>query len=131
MPTGSLALSPMRSLSRANEALARMSTRVKSIQSKAQEMTDSVIQSAEVAGAGFAAGMISGRYGTVEVVGVPLELALGVGLNLAGHAKLAGSSSEHLHNFGDGFLAAYFVTLGRGVGRTMGQQATPPPAPAP
>lgn len=128
MPSSSLAMSPMRSLSRANEALARMQARVKTIQTKAEEVTSHVVQSAEVAGAGFAAGLISGKYGPVEVVGVPLELALGVGLNLAGHAKVAGSSSEHLHNFGDGFLAAYFVTLGRGVGRTMNvpAPATPP-----
>lgn len=123
-----LALSPMRSLSRANEALARMQARVKSVQTKAEEMTGHVVQSAEVSGAAFALGLIGGKYGTVEVLGVPLELAVGVGLNLAAHAKVAGNSSEHLHNFGDGALAVYFATLGRGVGRQMGLPAGAPPA---
>lgn len=122
---------PMRGLSRAQEEVDRAKKALQRVQTKAEEMTGHVIQSAEVAGAGFAMGLIGGRYGGVEIVGVPVELALGVGLNIAGHAKLAGKSSSHLHALGDGCLAAYFVALGRGVGVQMTREAVPAAPPAP
>lgn len=102
---------------------------VAALKEKTEEMTGRLVQTAEVAAGAGAAGFIAGKYGTVEIVGVPLELAAGVALNLAAHAKLAGKSSEHLHNVGDGFLAMYVGTLMRGVGVESNRPAaTVPPA---
>jgi len=129
MPSGLALNSPMRSLSRANEAYAKMAVRLKNVQAKGEEMTDKVVATAEVAMAAGALGFIRGKYGPVEILGVPLELALGIGLNLAAHAKLAGSSSEHLHHFGNGALALYTATVMTGVGRQTGTPAAVIPAP--
>lgn len=120
-----------RALARAEDEKERANKKALSIKLKAEEMTGHVIQSAEVAGAGFAMGLIGGRYGGVDIVGVPVELALGVALNVAGHAKVAGKSSQHLHALGDGCLAAYFVALGRGVGLQMTREAGAVPAAPP
>ena len=50
-------------------------------------------------------------------MGVPLDLGLAVALHVGAFVGLAGSSSQHLHGFGDGFLAAFLTTTGRGVGQ--------------
>jgi hypothetical protein len=97
-------------------ALDNGKAKLAALKAKTEEMTGHLIQTAEVAAGAGAAGFIAGKYGTIEILGVPLELAAGVGLNLAAHAKMAGKSSEHLHNVGDGFLAMYVGTLMRGVG---------------
>lgn len=123
---------PMRGFSRAQEEAERYKKALVRVQSKAEEMTGAVVTTAETSAAAFAMGLIGGRYGGVEIVGVPVELALGIGLSVAAHAKIAGKSSDHLHALGNGALAAYFVTLGRGVGLQMSREgATPAAPPAP
>lgn len=117
---------PGRSLLTQNRSL---ESRLARMRAAGEEMSGHLLQTAEVAGAAFVAGFASGRWGGAEVLGMPVELVAGIGLNVAGHAKVAGASSQHLHNLGDGALAAYFVTLGRGVGRAVtAPVATPPPA---
>lgn len=97
-----------------------LQTRLAGIRRKTERVTERAVHSTEIAAAAFAAGVIQGKTGGVEIVGVPLELGLGLTLNLAGYLGLAGNKmSEHLHGFGDGFLAAYLTTLGRGVGQKM------------
>lgn len=93
-----------------------LSSRLTTMRRKSEQVTERVVHSAEVGAAAFTAGIIQGRTGGVEVLGVPLELGLGVGLNLAGFMGLGGRMSTHLHGFGDGFLAAFLATLGRGLG---------------
>lgn len=105
----------------AKHAVARLENikrRISSIKERAEETTEKLVRTAEVGGAAFGAGLIQGRTGGVEVFGVPLELGLGLGLNAFAHLGGAGKASSHLHNVGDGFLAAYLTTLGRGVGST-------------
>lgn len=127
-------------LARAQESEARAENKLAKVKMKAEEMTGGVIRTAEVAGAAFAMGMMNGRSAQLhgkppEIVGVPVDLALGVALNVVGHAKLVGKSSHHIHALGDGCLASYFVGLGFGTGRQVGlesaaaQPPTPPPAP--
>jgi hypothetical protein len=98
--------------------------RIAGIREKAQETTERLVGTAETAGAAFAAGVIQGKTGGVELFGVPLELGLGLGLNAFAFLGGAGRASEHLHNVGNGFLAAYATTMGRGVGATWGKGKT-------
>lgn len=97
--------------------------RIAGIREKAEQTTERLIGTAETAGAAFAAGVIQGKTGGVEVFGVPLELGLGIGLNAFAFLGGAGRHSEHLHNVGNGFLAAYATTMGRGVGATWGHKS--------
>lgn len=87
---------------------------------KAGEVVDTVVATSEVSMSAFALGVINGRWGGVEVVGVPLDLLV------AGSGKVlayAGVAPEHMHNFSDGAAASYFVTLGAGIGREMAEKA--------
>jgi hypothetical protein len=102
----------------AGKRLQSLQHRIQSIKKKAEATTEKLLRTAETSGAAFAAGVIQGRTGGIEVVGVPLELALGASLNVLGYFGGAGKHSDHLNNVGDGFLAAYATTLGRGVGET-------------
>ena len=97
--------------------------RLSGMRVKGERVTAKVVHTAEVSAAAFTAGVIQGRTGGIEIMGAPLELILGAGLNLGGFFGLGGKMSDHLHGFGDGFLAAYLTTVGRGVGVKMAAAA--------
>jgi hypothetical protein len=66
---------------------------------------------------GLVQGMSKSPNGA-HIVKVPADLAIGLGLHLAGFLDLAGDEwSSHLNNFGDGFIGAYFSDLGFAVGK--------------
>jgi hypothetical protein len=110
-------------LQRAADRARNLSTRLAGIKRQAAQVTERVVYSAEVSAAAFTAGVIQGKTGgNNSVAGVPVDLGLGVLLNLGGYLGLAGPKmSDHLHGFGDGFLAAFLSTLGRGVGGKLGR----------
>lgn len=76
------------------------------------------VRTLEVSAAGMAGGMVQGHAGEEgsSVMGIPTDLLAGLVLNGLGFAGVAGDHSDHLHNFGDGFLAAFTSSLGYGWG---------------
>lgn len=98
------------------EALQKRLARFKE---QAAETTEKVVRTVEVGTMALGMGIVQGRAGSVEVMGVPMELGVGVALNLAGYFGAAGKYSDHLNNFGDGALASYLTTVGKGVGAAM------------
>jgi len=53
-----------------------------------------------------------------HIVKIPADLAVGLGLHLAGFLDIAGDEwSSHLNNIGDGFIGSYFSDLGFAVGK--------------
>lgn len=97
----------------------RAQNRMKNISKKADQTVGTMVHTAEVSSAAFVAGVVQGRTGGVEVLGVPMDLGLAAGLHVLGFAGVGGKMSNHLHGFGDGFLAAFLATTGRGVGQAM------------
>lgn len=97
--------------------------RASSVKSRAEGAVNNVVRTAEVGAAAFAMGAINGRYGGVEVAGVPADLGGAVALHALGFLGVAGKSSAHLHALGDGLLASYATTLGKGVGVGMREKA--------
>lgn len=93
--------------------------RLQSASKKADKVVEQVVHTAEVGSAAFIAGVVQGRTGGVEILGVPLDLGLAAGLHGLAFLGIGGKMSSHLHGFGDGFLAAFLATTGRGVGVTM------------
>ncbi len=89
-----------------------------------------MVHTAEVSSAAFVAGVVQGRTGGVEVLGVPMDLGLAAGLHVLAFAGIGGKMASHLHGFGDGFLAAFLATTGRGVGQAMKAKAATPAAAA-
>lgn len=108
----------MRKAARRAESLR---SRLANMRKKTEKVTERVVHTAEVSAAAFTMGVIQGKTGGIEIVGVPLELGLGSALNLLGYFGIAGKASAHLHGFGDGCLASYLTTLGRGVGIRMNE----------
>lgn len=107
-------------LGKAHERFLALKKRVAGIKEKAEEATEKVVATAEVGAAAFTVGVINGKTGGIEVMGVPMELGAGLGLVGLGMLGVAGKASDHLHNIGTGCLAAYLTTVGRGVGLSMG-----------
>jgi hypothetical protein len=101
----------------------RMITRAKHITEKSEEAVGQVIQTVEIGGAAFASGLIKGRFGNVEVVGVPADLGAGSALHLLAFFG-GGKYKSHLHNFADGIIASYLTQLGAGIGSRMATEAT-------
>jgi len=97
----------------------RAQARMKNISKRADKTVETMVHTAEVSSAAFVAGVVQGRTGGVEILGVPMDLGLAAGLHVLAFAGVGGKMSDHLHGFGDGFLAAFLATTGRGVGQAM------------
>lgn len=96
------------------------------VQAKMEKTTEKVVRTLELGVAAAAGGIIQGKAGPdgAHVMGVPVDLGIGLGLNLLGLFDVAGKHSDHLNNLGDGFLAAYLSQAGFGIGskwRTTGK----------
>ena len=93
-----------------------MIARAKTALEKADVAVEKVVHATVTGGSAFMFGVIQGRYGQVEFVGVPADLGAAVLLHAAGFMGVGGKASEYLHAAGNGALACYLTTLGRGVG---------------
>lgn len=100
----------------------RMIARAKTITEKSEETVGQVIRTMEVGSAAFGAGLLKGRYGTVEIAGVPADLGAAAVLHGLGFVG-GGRYKEHLHSFGDGVLASYLTTVGAGIGDRMARES--------
>lgn len=89
---------------------------------KGEQVLEQVVHTAEVGVGAFTFGVIQGRYGGIEVVGVPASLLTGGLLHTAGFF-LGGKAAPHLHGFGDGALASFAHTMGHGTGKAWRQGA--------
>lgn len=104
---------------------------------KMKEQGESIVghlsQSLEIGVGALGFGVLAGRYGAVNLGPVPLDLASGLAMHLLGFAGVAGKYADHLHNFGDGALASYWVKLGAGFGTAWRMKGgmSPFAAPAP
>ena len=81
---------------------------------------------AEVAGAGYGAAYLSGRLGGPEgkkIIGLPLEVAVGIGCAVAAASGIAGRHSEDVLAVGLGSVTAFTSRLGFTHGMA---QAAPP-----
>jgi hypothetical protein len=113
--------------------LSRLAHRAEGLQKRmarfkehAAKTTEKVVRTVEVGAMALGMGIVQGRSGSIEIMGVPAELGAGVALNLLGYFGVAGKHSDHLNNFGDGALAAYLTTVGKGVGAAMKAKQLPP-----
>lgn len=103
-------------LARIRNAMSKAQGRTAAIAKKGESTVNTIVRTAEVSGAAFALGLAQGKYGVIEVMGVPADLGAGAALHLAAFFGIAGKSSKHLHALADGAMASYFVNLGKGTG---------------
>jgi hypothetical protein len=102
-----------------------LKTRVERLKDRSEGMVEGMIRTLEIQGAAFVFGAVQGAWFDptdakdkpgAHVFGLPMEAAAGIGLHLLGLMGIGGKYSGHLHNFGDGALAAYVSNIGRGWG---------------
>lgn len=108
---------------RMKDQVEKMKKRTANVVEKSHEMVGTIVRTAEVGAAAFSMGLIQGKYGGVEIVGVPMDLGLGIGLHMLGLLGVGGDMSGHLHAFGDGSLAAYLSALGAKTGYSWKRKA--------
>lgn len=100
--------------------------RIKRVKEEAAETVMTVVRSTEVSGMAFALGVINGRWSRPEVLGVPVDLGLGLAGHTVGFLMGTSDGGTHLHNLADGALASYLSTLGVGIGSKMLQESSTP-----
>jgi hypothetical protein len=106
-----------------------MQKRITSLQSRAKNAVahaEGVVQTAvttlETGAAAFGLGVVQGRWGPIDLLGVPVDLAAAVALHAMALLGMGGEASHHMQNFGNGALASYLNTVGRGIGISMAQE---------
>jgi len=110
-------------IDRLHNSASKQIARARSVMEQAQGAIDQFVRTSEISVVSFGLGVVQGRYGGVEVVGVPVDLGAGVILHTLGFFGVAGAYGSHLHAAADGCLASFFTTLGRGVGTQMAESA--------
>lgn len=100
--------------------------RVARVKEEASEAVEIVVSAAEVSGTAFGLGIVNGRWGSPEVLGVPVDAGVGIVAHVFAFMDIA---PNHLHNVGNGGLGSYFSALGVGVGQKMARESGKP-APA-
>lgn len=100
----------------AGQRLHSLKKRIEGIKQHTEKTVEKVVRTAEVGGTAFAIGVLNGKTGGVEVMGVPLELGAGIALNVLSYMGAAGKMSDHLGNVGDGAIASFATMEGVKVG---------------
>jgi hypothetical protein len=103
-------------LTKYREMAEKAMNRIKSVRERGEAVMETATRTAIVGTTSLALGVIQGKTGGVEILGLPLDLLIGAGAHAAGFMKLGGKNSAHLHNVGDGALALYAGTMGRAIG---------------
>ncbi|MFA6159386.1 MAG: hypothetical protein WC763_07210 [Candidatus Paceibacterota bacterium] len=97
-----------------------LQNRIAKVKDKADNMVEQGVRTAITTGTAFGFGVLQTRVGGVELFGVPAELLAGFGAHAAAFLGIGGKATSMLHDVGNGALAAWAVTMGRGVGSSMG-----------
>lgn len=111
-------------MSHAEEIRAKHQAIVAKYGKKVASITAKSVEVLEIGAGAAIAGVIQGRaiakgnLSGARVLGLPADLAIGLGLEIAGHMDLAGPEwSHHLCNFGAGFVAGYASDWGVSFGK--------------
>lgn len=98
----------------------RAMTKAKNVLVTQKERANIILNTAEVSAASFLFGLAQGKFGGIEIVGVPIDAIAGIALHIVGFTGVGGrANSRHFHAFADGALASFFNNMGRGVGYTV------------
>ena len=99
------------------EMVAKSERMIKAARSKAgrveQEMQH-MFYAAEAGGAGFALGLLNKKYGSMDIMGVDVKLAVAIGAHLSAFMAIGGAPlSDHLHAVGNGALGVIGYEAGK------------------
>ncbi|HKY36471.1 MAG TPA: hypothetical protein VJN18_11060 [Polyangiaceae bacterium] len=112
----------LRSLEDLQSKYERAKKSAANIKEAARDAIMTVVQTAEVTTCAFSLGVINGYWSQPELLGIPVSGLVAAGFHTVGFILDEGSGAEHLHNLGDGAMAAWATTMGVGVGAKMAQE---------
>ena len=117
-----------RALEGMERKLSAARNRVAKVKAEAEEAAMTVVAAAEVGGTAFALGVVNGRYGSPEILGIPADLGIGIAAHILGF--MTDEGGDHIHNIANGALASYLSSLGTGIGQKMLSESRAPSLPA-
>jgi hypothetical protein len=94
---------------------------------KANDVIEQGVDATLASATAFGLGVWQTRSDHQKVLGVPVDLAMGLAAHAAGFMGMGGKAAPYLHSVGNGALSAHFHTVGRGVGKEMREKAGLPP----
>lgn len=115
-------------LHKVNRSIENMKKRYSRAMEKSEEVTEHIIHGSEAFASSFLFGLLQGRYadrGGIGIMGIPIELVIGVAGYVGATVGVGGALSEHLYPLATGALSAYATTLGRGVGAKTASVSAP------
>ena len=90
---------------------------------KADDVIEQGVEATLASATAFGLGIWQTRSDTQKLLGVPIDLAVGLAAHAAGFMGVGGRAAEYMHCVGNGALASHFHTVGRGVGKEMREKA--------
>lgn len=106
-------------LARMVSSISHHKNKLAKVSQKTERAIDVVANVAIISGVQGGLGFVHGRWGTVEVAGVPLELAGGVGLSLAALFGFGGKHHDKVGSTGGALLGVYSYNQAKGAGMKM------------
>lgn len=97
----------------------RMKKAGEKVKHKVEGALRQVVRTTEISSMAFGASVLKGKVGEIALLGVPAELAVGLGGHLLGFFGIGGGMNHHLHNFADGAVASWVCGRGLAIGKTM------------
>jgi hypothetical protein len=118
-------------LARLSSSISHHKNRLAKVSQKAERAFDVAINTGIIVGAQSGLGFVHGRWGAVEVAGVPLELAGGLALSGAALFGFGGKHHDKVGTAGGALLGVYGYNQAKGAGMKMKAAAAAPKKPAP
>lgn len=112
---------PKRELLAMAEKGERAIDKVRKYKAQLEESFRVAVTSTEVGGTALALGFVKGYWGGVKIMGVPVDLVVGVSSHVAG--LVIDDFSRDAHAVGDGGLASFLNTYGAGLGVKQREKA--------
>jgi hypothetical protein len=94
---------------------------------KANDVIEQGVDATLASATAFGLGVWQTRSDHQSLLGVPVDLAVGLVAHAAGFMGMGGKAAPYLHSMGNGALSAHFHTVGRGVGKDLREKAGLPP----
>ena len=94
---------------------------------KANDVIEQGVDATLASATAFGLGVWQTRSDHQKLLGVPIDLAVGLAAHAAGFMGMGGKAAPYLHSMGNGALSAHFHTVGRGVGKDLREKAGLPP----
>jgi hypothetical protein len=110
-------------LKRAHESISRLQSRLGNVSKKTEHVFETGMSAALTVGTAAAFGFTHGRHGPVKVLGMPLELGVGVAALGASLAGVGGKWKRQLGAVGDGALSVYAYNMAKGAGTNLKAKA--------